>query len=955
MPARRPRVSLRLQLIAVFGILLASATAMLVVEEISQYQASRALDSLKSRSLEGQRRLMAVFDAYGHEIVDSVWKVTHGRMGWAQAAGAVDNAATRITLHWQALELLPRSPEQQLLFEQAASARADADRLVERIRELIEVQDADGLRLLAEAELYAAIDPVTTRLRYLTDLELIGAERLVKEEDRRAWMVRWLRITLLLLMLGVSALIGRQILRNTYRGVESLVRLASTLQEGKFEKSPGYRPRGEMGEVMDAFLDMRGALRANEAELRASLEANEAVRQRLQERELFQRSLLQAAQIAIMSVDSSGRFTHLNPFAEKLIGSPAADLVGKATPDRLLVPSQTAQLAAELSQSLGHPVRDDWRLFLTLAAQQYPPVECLLQRADGSRVPVLQAVSAMHDDDGQLTGLLFVATDLTELKKLEDELRRSESRAQEANRAKSAFLAAMSHEIRTPMIGVTGMIEILNHTRLDEEQRRALNIIQHSADSLLQIIGDILDFSKIEAGRMELAPTTVSLRKLVASVGYNFLGSASSKGLELGFEVEPPVARAHVADPLRLRQILGNFLSNAVKFTEQGSIQVRVRVIEQDDDAQRLEFSVADTGIGISEEAQKRLFSAFSQADAHITRRFGGTGLGLAICQKLAQLMGGEVLLESREGVGTTLRLRVRLPLGNAEALPDEETAAASGEALFQPRPLPDLERAERERSLVLLVDDHPTNRTVIQRQLALGGFRCETAEDGQQGLEKWRSGRYALVLSDLHMPRLDGYELIAAIREEERARGLPRTPVVALTAAAMRGEAEKCLGAGMDDYLTKPVSLGTLSRCLHRWLPHLVPEPTPAVDPPARLALPQVDHPPPIDQAVLDEISGGDADTAYGILVDFLDTSVNDLRALRQSLDAGEPQLAAREAHRLRGAASLVGARGVVAAAALVEEAGRSGDHGALQRLLPDLDSALAQLRLYVESRLRE
>jgi PAS domain S-box-containing protein len=947
-----PRFSLRLQLIVVFSVLLASALAMLVIEEIAQLRASQALSSLKDRSLAGQRRLMAVFDAYGYEIVDTVWKLSHEQMGWAQAASALDGASTRIALHWRELERLPRSAEQQLLFEQAAQARVESDRLIEQLRELVSAQDREGVRRLAERELYAAIDPVTSRLRFLTDLELIGVEQLVQQQARAAWVVRWLRIAILVLLLGVSALIGRQILRNTYRGVESLVKLARALQARQYERAPGYRPRGELGEVLDAFLDMRGALRANEAELRASLEANEAVRHQLQERELFQRSLLQAAQIAILSVDSGGRFTHLNPFAEKLLGYPASELIAAATPDRLLVPTQLAQLALELSQGLGHPVPDDWRLFLTLAAQEYPPVECLLQRRDGSRVPVLMAVSAMHDEQGQLIGLLFVATDLTELKKLEDELRRSESRAQDANRAKSAFLAAMSHEIRTPMIGVTGMIEILNHTRLDEEQRRALNIIQNSADSLLQIIGDILDFSKIEAGRMELAPTTVALRKLVAAVAYNFLGSASSKGLELGFEVQPEVAKAHVADPLRLRQILGNFVSNAVKFTERGSIRLLVRLLEEDAQDQRLQFSVVDTGIGISEEAQKRLFSAFSQAEADTTRRFGGTGLGLAICQRLAQLMGGEVTLESRQGVGTTLRLTVRLPRGDVAALAEEEAEAAR-HGQFQPRPLPELAVAEAERSLILLVDDHPTNRVVIQRQLALAGFQCETAEDGLQGLERWRGGRYALLLSDLHMPKMDGYELIAAIREEERRRNLPRTPVVALTAAAMRGEAEKCVEAGMDDYLTKPVSLNTLSRCLYRWLPHLAGAAAGPDGPEAALPrLPQSDLPPPVDEAALEEISGGDAATARAILVDFLDTSDQDLQALRHALEGGEPQLAAREAHRLRGAAGLVGARQVVATAALVEEAGRAEDHAALQRLLPDLESALVQLRLHVESR---
>lgn len=941
MAAKRPRFSLRFKLIGVFGLLLAAGLSMLIVDEFAEQRSGRALAALKDQSLAGQRRLTAVFDAYAVEITDMVWKVSHGRMGWAQAAAVIDNAALRIALHAKALEEMPRSAEQQLLFEQLVRARKDADLLVEKIREQVAAKDAAALRKLGESELYAAFDPVTSRLRFLTDLELVQAERLVQQADRRAWTTRWLRVVVIVLMLSISALVGRQILRNIFRGVESLVKLARTVQERNYERAPSYRPSGELGEVMDAFLDMRGALRANEADLRASMQLNEAVRQQLQERERFQRSLLGAAQIGIFSVDRDGRFTHLNPFAEALFGYAEGELLGTATPDLLFEPAQLARIADELAPSVGHPVPADWRLFLTLADQDYPPIECQLRRRDGSQLTVLQVASMLQDENGALIGLLFVATDLTELKKLEDELRLSEARAQEANRAKSSFLAAMSHELRTPLIGVTGMVEVLGHTRLDPEQQDSLRVIQDSADALLQIIGDILDLSKIEAGRMELAPAVVALRQLVAQVTHAHRGNASAKGLALDCAIAAEVAAAHRVDPLRLRQILGNFISNAVKFTERGRIDVRVRQVAAEPAAQWLEFSVTDTGIGISAEAQQRLFSAFGQAEADTTRRFGGSGLGLVICQRLARLMGGEVELESREGVGTTLRLRLRLDCADPRELDQSAAQAGTGSGDFEPRPLPSPEAAEAARSLVLLVDDHPTNRRVVERQLQLAGWRCEAAEDGEQGLALWRSGRFALVLTDLHMPRRDGFWLVRAIREEERARALSRTPVVALTAAALLGEAERCHAAGMDDFLTKPVSLATLDACLGRWLPHR-PLAAPAAGAHANVDPAGL----PFLSAALMEVSGGDRLAARAILEDFLDTSDLDLRALGEALAAANCADATRSAHRVCGAARLVGATRIAQAAAQIEDAGRVKDHAAMEQRLPELCRALAQLR---------
>ncbi len=380
--------------------------------------------------------------------------------------------------------------------------------------------------------------------------------------------------------------------------------------------------------------------------------------------------------------------------------------------------------------------------------------------------------------------------------------------AEHANRAKSTFLAAMSHELRTPMIGVTGMLEVLAQSELSPSQRQMVATADGSARSLLQIVGDILDLSKIEADKLELAPATIDLRAVVGSSVETFVHTASSKGLLLTWNVDERLAPAHVGDPLRLRQVISNMLSNAVKFTEVGGIEVEVRVLDDDDgddaqDVQRVEISVADTGIGIEEEQQQRLFAEFAQAESSTSRRFGGTGLGLVICKRLAVLMGGDVTMRSTPGEGTTVTLLLALALGDpADVEPDLAGPAVGAPAS---RPLPTREDAVRERSLVLLVEDHPVNRTVLCSQLETIGFQVDTAVDGHDGYERFLSGDYALVLTDLNMPRMDGFELAEAVRAHERETGAEPIPMIALTASVMQGEPEKCRRAGMDDFAAKP------------------------------------------------------------------------------------------------------------------------------------------------------
>lgn len=948
MPAGRPALGIRLQLLGLFGLMLLAGAAVLVVDESERWRNRTALAALKDESLAGLRRVKAVSDAYGLDIVDSAVRVHSGAMSWESGIIQVDTARLRIDEHWAALAALPRSEDEESLFRQIVQARRLADRATAELREILARRDRAALAVFVDAEMYPAVDPVIGRLKRLSDLSMISAERAVQRAEAAAQRAAWLRTGISLLALVVIVLVGRVLLRNIYKGVENLTWLAQRMREKDYAAQPRYQPSGELGEVMDSFLRMRDDVRGYAEELTGQLARNEATRAALQARELFQQSLLSAAQVAILSLDREGRFTSVNPYAERLCGYRADELVGLLGLDHLLDRGELRRVAAAMSAALEREVPADAGLLAVLVEQGTPPLEWSLQGKGGRRVPVLLATSALRDEAGERVGYLCVGTDLAQIKALEKQLRASEARAREASEAKSAFLAAMSHEIRTPMIGVTGMLEVLSHSPLDPEQRRTVQVIQQSAQALLQIIGDILDFSKVEAGRMELAPSTVSLPRLLRATAANYTGSASSKGLVLRCTIDERVGPAHLVDGLRLRQVLSNFLSNAIKFTEAGEVELKLEWLGAVDHADRFCFSVRDTGIGVTPEQQARLFQPFTQAEGTTTRRFGGTGLGLAIARRLTELMGGRLEMDSEAGRGTTLRLWLTLPRGRVEELEPEPLAEAPQD--FPARPLPSVAAAEAERSLVLIVDDHPTNRQVVGRQLALAGYASETADDGREGLERWRSGRYALVLSDVHMPHMDGYEFARELRRVEREEGRRHTPVVALTAAALKGEAERCLAAGMDDYLAKPVSIAQLVATLQRWLPHTRRAAGAATATP----LPQAETPPlPLSHDVLREIAGDDPASWRALLDDFLASTRGDLSSVQAAREAGDVAQLAREAHKIKGAARLIGAEELARAAEAVEQHAKVEDWPQILPLLADLHTAAERLRHYVEGSL--
>jgi signal transduction histidine kinase/CheY-like chemotaxis protein len=384
-----------------------------------------------------------------------------------------------------------------------------------------------------------------------------------------------------------------------------------------------------------------------------------------------------------------------------------------------------------------------------------------------------------------------------------DLLSEGRAAAEAANRAKSQFLANMSHEVRTPLNGILGMTQLLMQSGLTPSQGRLADLARSSAQSLLAIVDDILDFSRVEAGRLALEQVSFDIREVVAGVLEVFAARAREKDLQLRALVTSDVPDAVRGDPGRLRQVLVNLVGNAVKFTPQGEIVVRVSVSDQQGPSLCLRFEVSDTGIGIAPEALSRIFDAFVQADGSTTRRYGGTGLGLAISRQLVDLMGGELTVDSALGVGSSFCFTARFGLEAREAA-RAATVAVPPHGAFDGR--------------VLLVEDSPVNQAVAEGMLQLLGADVELASDGSQALAALAEAAYDLVLMDCMMPGMDGYAATRELRRRERASGR-RTPVVALTANAMSGDRERCLDAGMDDYLSKPFRQEELRQLLGRWL----------------------------------------------------------------------------------------------------------------------------------------
>ena len=417
----------------------------------------------------------------------------------------------------------------------------------------------------------------------------------------------------------------------------------------------------------------------------------------------------------------------------------------------------------------------------------------------GASTPVVVAVAA-----GAISLVNFLHYARQLLDRSRAALRAARARAQEkelaaeaANRAKSAFLATMSHEIRTPLNGVLGMAQAMAAGKLSEVQRDRLSVIHRSGESLLAILNDLLDLSKIEAGKLELEDIDFDLGEVARGAYSAFTALANKKGLSFALDIGS-AAGCYRGDPTRLRQILYNLISNALKFTEQGEIRVRAAR-----EGEALVIAVRDTGVGISPENLGRLFGKFDQLDSSTTRRFGGTGLGLSICRELANLMGGDITVASELGLGSTFTLRVPLPrVGDAKA----------PVALTPPSPA---ETAMPEAIRVLAAEDNAVNQLVLKTLLHQLGVEPTVVDNGQAALAAWEASHWDVILMDIQMPVMDGLTAAAAIRAREAETGRPRVPIVALTANAMSHQVEQYLAAGMDRHVAKPIEAAALFAAL--------------------------------------------------------------------------------------------------------------------------------------------
>lgn len=631
----------------------------------------------------------------------------------------------------------------------------------------------------------------------------------------------------------------------------------------------------------------------------------------------------------LVSTDDMGIITSFNPSAEKLFGYQSNEVIGKNV--NLLAPD---------------PYRSNHDSFISRYRKTNNSQVIGLRRETSARTksghifPIDLAVNEMIIGDRRY----FIADirDISKDKAIEKNLLIAKEKAEIANRAKDSFLTTMSHEIRTPLSGMLGMLEVLSFSKLDKEQSNTLKAAWDSAKSLLRIVSDILDWSKIEEGKLSIVPRSTSVSQLIQEVIHTYSHVASSKNLSLIQYTDPKIGPAHLVDGLRLSQILNNFVSNAIKFTKHGKIEVRAELIEHLDSGDKIKFSVKDAGMGIPKQIQKHLFQRYKQENEDTTRLYGGTGLGLAICRRLADLMDAVITLESELGSGSTFSIIMVLPISG---LPGETHSGVHPPELVFEKPVPLLQDV-KEPPLILIVDDHPINRELLSRQINLFGLRSLTCTNGREALALWRQRQFSMVITDCHMPELDGYALSKAIREAELKLSQPsHIPIIGWTANAIGDEAGLCNTAGMDDLLLKPTNMANLRSMLIKWLNlpdsrKLVTESTVYGN--------KINNNEPIDIQSLEQ-TVPDQSLHPKILHDFLDHIRSDLIKLQGALDEHHLEEVEQTAHRMKGSCRMVGAKELAAECAAIEAAAHSKQLDKARLSKPRLDDLTNQIASFI------
>ncbi len=554
------------------------------------------------------------------------------------------------------------------------------------------------------------------------------------------------------------------------------------------------------------------------------------------------------------------------------------------------------------------------------------------KRTDGSQFPLQITLNAIELDKKPY--IQAIMRDVTSQKAAEAAQLAAHEAALATAEMKSQFVANVSHEIRTPMNGIIGMTRLLLNTSLDTRQQEFTESISRSASALMRIINDILDFSKIEAGRLTIEQIAFDPRDLLKDVMELYAHRAEEKGLAFKIEGAEVLPGWVVCDPLRIRQILLNLLDNALKFTDQGEITLKVGTTGDAGERINFRFSVCDTGIGIQKPALNRIFDAFAQADGSTSRKYGGTGLGLTICRQLAELMGGTLTVESRIGQGSAFHLD--LPM----AIASEETTV---------RDVPALPQLEFKHIRVLLAEDNLVNQKLVQYMLENLGIEVELANNGKEAYAKLQSGRIDLVLMDCQMPEWDGMTATRAIRTWETEQNRRQVPIIALTANAMEGFEQACRAAGMSDYVTKPILDSALANIITRWLPDKVDEIEEAL--PHDTETEMADGGELLfDLAKLRRTCQDHTDKIREMLTVFVDSTATSLEILQLALTGRDPSRFAREAHQLKGAAAFTGAHELLPLAVQLENLAKDEDWDTAASRLTELEQAFERIKRQIE-----
>ncbi len=619
----------------------------------------------------------------------------------------------------------------------------------------------------------------------------------------------------------------------------------------------------------------------------------------------FYQAVVETALDCVITIDETGQILEFNPAAEATFGFKRADVLGLTLAETIIPPALRDAHEAGLQRYL-----DTGEQAVLGKRIEVPAI-----RATGEEIPVELAINVLT-----VNGRRFFTAylrDISDRKKAEEDLRIAKEQAESASAAKSEFLATMSHEIRTPLNGVVGTLGLLRDTDMTPEQQAYVTMAAHSAELLGTLIGDILDMSKIEAGRVELEHSPFSVRELAGQVCELMKPLADTKNLELSIDCAVDDATLLVSDPTRIRQVLLNLVSNAIKFTDEGQVTARFR-LENVAGSPHLNVSVTDTGIGIPVHKHDLLFQDFSQIDSSYSRKFGGTGLGLAISMRLVNTLRGEISFLSEPGEGSTFTFVIPVELADQTDANDD---------------VPETDVPLSLSGRILLVEDSATNAFVTKTLLNKRGANVEHVSDGIEALEALRTRPYDLVLMDVAMPEMDGIEATRIIR----AGGTldPSIPIIAMTANAVKGDRQRCLDAGMDDYISKPIATEKLLIKAAKWL---------RSDKPSQCAASSEHHAVFNEATIEQEWRDLETSMRVEILCIFLDEMPDRVRTIRAASDKADWSIVRGEAHALKACSGNVKAELLSNCALQVEKQSSTGEPAEMQPLIERLEGAAAR-----------